>query len=486
MNTASDTLDATERQEQLFYALHRLIQNAGFHMDNNRLLLECGDDFVRAVHDNTGADAAVTIQLSRGRFYLNGEKLLYRRSAGFFIHKLIEDFGKIGFHGLRFHATTAESPTSEILTVVRLLLEAPQQAKPLEWLAEEMLELDYDWVELLQRAETSSAEGARLNKERSLHSYSGALSSLKNAVGRGRSGRPSGSRAALGIVRDMVDVIIEDDSVLLALSTLRDYDDYTFVHSVNVAIHAIRLGKHIGLCEDSLVLLGLCGLFHDLGKCAVPPHILNKPGKLTDEEWESVRRHPVDSACHILKLEISHELSSKILMAPLEHHLKYDHTGYPHTSSDSPISLFGRILMIVDVFDAITSPRAYRLEAMSPDRAIELMSKDMGTGFDPILLKVFISSLGVFPVGTALVLDDGRIGLVMDRPESADEWRPRLLLLKKVPAGGYTRGDVIDLAERDPVTNRHRYGIERSAHPAALGIQPASLLCMDDATATPT
>ncbi len=480
MNAPAQNPAVAEQREQLFFALHRLIQNAGVHMDNNRLLLECADDFVGAVRDNAGEDGGVTIQLSRGRFYLNGEKLLYRRSAGYFVHKLIEDFEKIGFHGLRFLASTTVSPTSEILAVIRLLCEAPRQAKPLEWLAEQLLDLDYEWLDLLQRAEAQSAEGARLNKERSMHSYSGALASLKNVVGRGRSGRPTGSRAALAIVRDMVDVIIEDDSALLALSTLRDYDDYTFVHSVNVAIHAIRLGKQIGLSEDSLILLGLCGLFHDLGKCSVPPHILNKPGKLTDEEWESVRRHPVDSACHILKLEISHELSSKILMAPLEHHLKYDHTGYPRTPRDSPISLFGRILAIVDVFDAITSPRAYRLEAMSPDRAIELMGKDMGAGFDPILLKVFINSLGVFPVGTLLALDDGRLGLVKDRPENPDEWRPHLLLLRKEASGSYARGDIIDLAEKDPVTENYRYRIAQSMHPATLGIQPASLLCADD------
>jgi hypothetical protein len=482
MKTLTAPPQATPAHEQLFHALHRMIQNAALHMDNNRLLLECVDDFIRAVQENAVDGEPVTIQISRGRFYLNGEKLLYRRSAGYFIHKLLEDFGKIGFHGLRFHPSLAACPTPEILAVTRLLGDAPGQKKPLEWFAEQVLEYEFSWFELLQHAQTSSAEGARLNRERSMGSYSGALSSLRNAVGHGPSGRPSGSRVALGIVREMVDVIIEDDSVLLALSTLRDYDDYTFVHSVNVAIHAIRLGKHIGLSEDALVLLGLCGLFHDLGKCAIPPHILNKPGKLTDEEWEAVRRHPVDSACHILKLEISHELSSKILMAPLEHHLKYDHSGYPHSEGDSPISLFGRILAIVDVFDAITSPRAYRLEAMSPDRAIELMSKDMGKGFDPILLKVFINSLGVFPVGTLLTLNGNRLGLVMDRPERLDEWRPRVLLLVKDAAGAYVRGDIIDLADKDPATGAHCHTIEGSMHPATLGIQPATLLCADDKT----
>lgn len=277
----------------------------------------------------------------------------------------------------------------------------------------------------------------------------------------------------------MVDLIMEDEPLFRALSTIRFYDDYTFGHSVNVAILSMCIGKRIMLSKKSLETLGLCGLLHDLGKIEIPKEILNKPGKLTEEEFAVMKQHSLDSVRLIVKIQASRDRKNDILLAPFEHHLKYDLSGYPKTDRSNRLSLFGRILTIADVYDAITSPRVYRKSVLPPNRALGFMWEKVGQDFDPILLKVFINMLGVYPVGTLLVLDNRKAGLVVEPPEGADgplEWsRPWVVLLKRNGDNGrkkFVKGDTVNLAEKDPGSGRYRYSIIKSLNAANYGIQP--------------
>jgi HD-GYP domain-containing protein (c-di-GMP phosphodiesterase class II) len=274
----------------------------------------------------------------------------------------------------------------------------------------------------------------------------------------------------------MVDLLMEDESVILGMSTMRNYDDYTYTHSVNVSILSLCLGKRIGLSRVSLRTLGICGMVHDLGKVEIPRDILNKPGKLSDEEFREIEKHPLGSVRQIIKLRASRDLKAKILLPPFEHHLKYDLSGYPRVNRRKPVSLFGRILAIADVFDAMTSPRKYRPTAFSPDRALGMMQEGAGKDFDPILLKVFANMLGVYPVGTLVRLDTGPMGLVMETPEDGDRTRPRVMLLIPDGQGGFKKGKIVNLAEQDPKTQSYRRNIKQTFHPVAFGIQPADFL----------
>jgi len=156
--------------------------------------------------------------------------------------------------------------------------------------------------------------------------------------------------------------------------------------------------------------------------------------------------------------------------------MKYDLSGYPKTKRKKPVSLFGRIITIADVFDAITSPRIYRKSAFSPDQALNRMLGGSGTDFDPILLKIFINMLGVYPIGSLLELDTGELGLVMDSGEKIDGARPMVVLLVADGQGGYTKEGGADLAERDAQSGAFRRNIVKSIHPSTQGIQPAEFL----------
>ena len=176
-----------------------------------------------------------------------------------------------------------------------------------------------------------------------------------------------------------------------------------------------------------------------------------------------------------MRLHASHDLKSKIILAPFEHHIKFDLSGYPHVLFKNKVSLFGRILQIGDVYDAITSPRAYRSSYLSPDQAIGFMMRGAGKDFDPVLLKVFAIMMGTYPVGSLLELDTGEMGIVADYPMESGGHLPRIVLLQK-SEGSYQRGERVDLSEKDPHTGSLRRNVVKSLNAASHGIQPASFL----------
>jgi HD-GYP domain-containing protein (c-di-GMP phosphodiesterase class II) len=274
----------------------------------------------------------------------------------------------------------------------------------------------------------------------------------------------------------MVDLVMEDESVMMGVSTIRDYDDYTFAHSINVAILSMCLGRRIGISKTSLHRLGICGLFHDLGKLDIPVEIIRLPRRLTTSELEVIKTQTIHSVAQIIKLQASRDLKSKILLPPFEHHMNYDLSGYPQTPKKKPVSLFGRILTIADVFDAITSPRNYRPTALTQDQALGYMLEHSGTYFDPILLKAFINMLGVYPIGSLLELDTGELALVIEAGKGTDGIRPKVVLLASDGQGGYTKDGVVDLDERDAQSGLFRRNIVKSLHPSTQGVQPAEFL----------
>jgi HD-GYP domain-containing protein (c-di-GMP phosphodiesterase class II) len=313
-------------------------------------------------------------------------------------------------------------------------------------------------------------------KETAKRTYHYSLNSIKEVAEKLLAGKETSIRKSVRMVQRMVDIITEDDTTFFSLSTIRMYDDYTFAHSLNVALLAMSLGKRIGMKRKSLEKLGLCGMFHDLGKIEIPKSILNKRGKLNDSEFNVIKQHSVNSALLILKLKTDKYRKVHLFVSPFEHHIRYDHSGYPAVDKKRPISLFGRILTIVDVYDAITSPRIYRPTSMSPDNALGLMLVDSGKHFDPVLLKIFVNMLGVYPIGTLLRLDTGEMGLVLHCAENADRTRPMVQLLNQNADKTYTKGKLIDLSENDPDTGNYVRNVIKTEHPATYGIQPAKFL----------
>lgn len=212
------------------------------------------------------------------------------------------------------------------------------------------------------------------------------------------------------LVENIIDSIFRVPGALLPLAQVKTQDEYTFQHSVSVAALSVAFGRALDLPREEIKQLALGGLLHDVGKAKVPLVILNKPGKLTDEEFGVMKRHARASA---ELLEKTPGVSEIALKAAAEHHERYDGTGYPRGLKGDEISLHGQMLAIVDVYDAITSLRIYH-KGMPPTEALRKMFEWSKFHFNPRLVQAFIKGIGIYPAGSLVRMESGRMGIVRE------------------------------------------------------------------------
>jgi putative nucleotidyltransferase with HDIG domain len=250
------------------------------------------------------------------------------------------------------------------------------------------------------------------------------------------------------MVQGAVNLMVKDESILLGLTTIKNYDEYTFNHCVNVAVYSLAVGRRLGFSKKMLAELGITALLHDIGKAKIPKEIINKPDKLDDDEWKLIREHPLTGVEMMLKIKQLGEMSPKMVIGVFEHHLNCDLTGYPKPIRKKELTLFGKIIKIADCYDAMTTPRAYRKKAYRPEQALAIMVRDKN-GFDPILLKVFIGIMGIYPIGSLVLLDTKEMGVVFEtNPDPQYINRPKVILISQ-SEGRRRIGPAADLTEID-------------------------------------
>ena len=218
----------------------------------------------------------------------------------------------------------------------------------------------------------------------------------------------------LGNVRDMVDTVVdqilESRGSILNLVDLKSYDDYTFQHCVNVAVLSVSIGVAMGLPRIKLFNLGLAAIFHDIGKVKISLNILNKPGKLTDEEFTEIKKH---SSYGYKITRNKFGLPTEVFVSILEHHEKYNGQGYPNGLAGEKILLPARIIAVADVYDAITSQRPYN-KPMTPSDGYNFIMSNAYSHFDPNVVNAFVTKVAAYPLGTTVTLNNGAKGIVVE------------------------------------------------------------------------
>jgi HD-GYP domain-containing protein (c-di-GMP phosphodiesterase class II) len=277
-------------------------------------------------------------------------------------------------------------------------------------------------------------------------------------------------RKAKRLVQNLVDTLLQDETTLLGLTTIRSHDEYTYSHCVNVGILAMAIGQRLSYDRVKLTELGLSAIFHDIGKSDIPLEILNKPSEFTEDEWKVMRRHPILGVKHLVKLKGLDDMTIKIIIGGFEHHLNYDLSGYPKLNTKRNLTIFGRIISLVDCYDALTSSRVYNRIPFPPDKALKFMLSKSGKAFDPLLIKVFVNCLGVYPLGSLVILDTGEMGVVIQtnpNPDKAE--RPKVKLITD-SHGNEIDGQVIDLSEMNPNTQTYAHSVVRTVDAYKYGI----------------
>lgn len=278
-------------------------------------------------------------------------------------------------------------------------------------------------------------------KKKTVEIFMDAVETVKEMVHAVHLDKALNMRKMNTTVQTMVDNILDNRDALMGLTSIKTYDEYTFAHSVNTAILAISLGTFLSLEKTQVAALGMAGLLHDIGKVRVPLEIINKPGELTDEEWELVKRHPIEGA---LILSGIPGVTKLAMVTAFEHHQHGDVRGYPWIDDRPQQHPFSQIISLADAYEAITAARVYYNVQMPSDQAVRILLKKRGT-FDPTLVKSFVNMIGIFPIGTLLKLDTGEIGLVLH--QARDLMRPRVLLLSAFDGSEKKTGTVVSLLE---------------------------------------
>jgi cyclic di-GMP phosphodiesterase len=276
--------------------------------------------------------------------------------------------------------------------------------------------------------------------------------------------------AALHAVEGLADAVTQNRTALVALTAMRNYDNYTFTHMVNVSILTMGQARALGIEGRLLREFGLSALMHDIGKVRTPREILQKPERLTDQEFVIMRRHPVDGA------EILRRTPEMPILAPVvafEHHLRLDGTGYPEGATRGALNLGTMMCSIADVYDAMRSQRAYQ-QAFPTDRVLAVLKKDDGAHFDAQLVRRFVQLLGIYPPGTLVTLASGAIAVVT-RIHAPDPYRPRVKLLFQPDGSAYDLPLERNLWERAP-DGAAADAIVSPVDPAPYGIDPLSYL----------
>ncbi|MDH3513744.1 MAG: HD-GYP domain-containing protein [Gammaproteobacteria bacterium] len=286
-----------------------------------------------------------------------------------------------------------------------------------------------------------------------------------------RLGRSINTSAAKKVVADMVDSVIRNPDALMCLNQLKDKDEYTALHSLRVCVLALAFGRHLDLTDDELNLLGLGALLHDIGKMKVPNDIINKPGKLTEEEFTLMKSH-VPRGVEIL--EQTHGIPSVAIDVARYHHERFSGGGYAAGFKGEEIGLFGSIGAIVDCYDAITSDRSYHA-GLSAHDALNKMYSWRGRDFQPILVEQFIQCMGIYPIGSVVELSNGSIGVVVSINRSR-RLRPKVAMVlnpEKIP---YTPSRVIDLMDFANKTGSDKLEIRKVLPPGEHGVIPTKYI----------
>jgi HD-GYP domain-containing protein (c-di-GMP phosphodiesterase class II) len=227
-------------------------------------------------------------------------------------------------------------------------------------------------------------------------------------------------------VENIIEEILNNKNAMVNMVDLKLFDEYTYYHSASVTVLAIVLGVALKFTKEELYKLGLSALLHDIGKIFVPLEILNKPGKLTAEEFEIIKTH---SEAGYKYVKEAYDVPITSYVGILHHHEKYDGKGYPDRRSEEKISLFGRIISVCDVYDALTSDRPYR-RGMLPSEAMEYIMAGSGTQFDPELVKIFVRKVAPYPIGTCVKLSNNFEGIVVENYEDYC-MRPKVKIYKE-------------------------------------------------------
>ena len=437
----------------LIVALHGAVRAVRMYPVENTAVQKAMSELATSVARVADADAEGTCELRRIGDYLFINEVRLRLTLDNYaaVAHVLGLFREAGIGGLGI----VGAPPARSWVVLLAFLQAPPVTVPEEdrmaLFAARLEHASITNFELTPPNDEQGGDDAELDqKERARQTYVRSLDVTRDVMTSARLGKSPSLKRVKRAVQGIVDAILTDTASMLGLTTLREFDEYTFVHSVNVCILSTALGRRIGLSKLQLLDLGLAALLHDIGKSRVPLELLNKRGVLDETERAVLQTHTWQGVLALLSLPAGTGRAWRPMIAAYEHHMRTDLSGYPRPVRTRRLSLFSRVIAVADGFDAATTTRVYQASPWTPADVLRGMRDNARLGLDPVIVKAFINLTGIYPVGTVVILDSFELALVQQAsPEPTALSRPIVRLLSDAQGNRVVDTSLCDLTARD-------------------------------------
>jgi HD-GYP domain-containing protein (c-di-GMP phosphodiesterase class II) len=414
----------------------------------NTAVQKAMQELVNVTGDLIKREAELEIKVSGEFIFVNSTRLRLDLDNYASFSQLLSLFRSSGIGSLHLHARPQVRDWQRFLALVLVPSQDPP-AMRFHQLTGRLEQQGLTIFELGEPHDAANDDERAKSKEVAKKTYSQSVAVTKDLMTSVRMGRSPNIKKIKRVVQGIVDQILNEETSLIGLTTIRDYDEYTFTHSVNVCIFSVALGKRLGFNKLQLYDLGMAALFHDIGKSRVPSEIINKADGLNEDEWRMIAAHPWLGALALFQLRGQQELPYRAMVVAHEHHMKMDLTGYPRPIRPRSMSMFSKIVAVADGFDAATSRRSYQTTPLNPAQVLQEMRDNPRRGMDPVVVKAFINLTGIYPVGTLVVLDTFELGIVHavnTIPEMLS--RPIVRVISDALGNLQHPGTLVDLAEQ--------------------------------------
>jgi len=470
--------------KSLVNQLFMLVRTMQIHDLENKALVKPLENLLQTINTTIAMEGSLNISFLENQVFLNSAKLKMDIASYGNVEYLNDHLNKLDIGSITINKAMDYTALRRFL----YLLSRTEKEEGSEISARDLLQkrlLDEQLVDIVlskvQEKKVVEEEDRKYLKDRrlyALHTYAKAMVAIKDFMTSLPTEGPTDRLRIKRIVQDLVDVCFDDAllHIFLGLTSIKNYDEYLYNHAVNTCVLAVAFGRKLDLPKRKLAELGLAGLFCDVGKAYIPAEILHKETELDEQEWKQMKEHSVLAVkAFLLQRGISEELIKRMIVA-FEHHIDYNLTaGYPKVADKKDLNLYSRIITIVDNFDALTTSKEYR-DAYLPDEALKIMYEQRGEKFDPVLLRIFMNMVGMYPIGTMVQLDTGEMGVVFHNSHDPKKYdRPKVKLVLDGQGNKIPKVQIVDLS----IVQNGKYprSVSRTVDPEKLQINiPNALL----------
>lgn len=421
---------------ELLARLHGLLRAGRLYDAKNRSFQQHLEEMRALLARSAGEE--VTLVSMGDTVYVDGVRLRGKPAQLGLFRAVREEFESTGLGALRFLPGIG---TEEWLAFLALHTRTKKSAAK-DRLPEDLVEAGVLRIVAVRASdirtlmpETLEESGDDGERARAKQNFWNAARGAKAVFTRAaQTGRPA-IRQIRRLVHPIVDSILRDEHSIVGLTAIKEHDEYTYVHCVNVSVMSVAIGAALGLPRPVLANLGVAALLHDLGKISVTPEILNKPGRLTREEWDEVQRHPLEGVKMMARMSGLSTLMLDTMRVSYEHHMNVDGTGYPKPQEGEQMGALSRVVAVADVFDALTAHRAYRHRPFTGYEALSILIGPERSHSDAAVLWGLVKSTGLYPAGTVMRTHSGHVVLSVS-PNPFDTRRPFCRIIAR-PGGDW-------------------------------------------------